>query len=193
MFSFSSKKDLLSQWRAYGQYSIEFDKQLLEKQIGKIDPCIYEKNDKIDYAKKRIYKVFESIEKEINTGNNLFSVDELIKIVSDLACFKHNNFKEENEYRRISQAGSHYTYSSESKMKYCNKKKYRVKGAMLVPYIEVKISIDCIKSIMVGPIKNQELAYSSLLEFVNEAILRNDSLNDYELPILRSETPYREF
>jgi hypothetical protein len=66
---------------------------------------------------------------------------------------------------------------------------------MLVPYIEVEISMDCIKSIMVGPVKNQELAYISMQEFVKqkEAMWQDKSGNaEYGLPVIKSEIPYRE-
>lgn len=191
IFSLSNTNNLLSQWRAYGSYSIEFETKLLEERTGTIAPCIYvdEKNDKFKCAEEKIYQVLKIIGDKINNEDDPRLYDELIKIVFELAKFKHNDFYEENEFRIISQAGSQYIGS---KMKYCSKKKFRVKGSMLVPYIEVPISIDCIKSIMVGPVQNQELAYTSLLEFVNETIRQNESLNDdYKLKVEKSKTPYR--
>jgi hypothetical protein len=65
---------------------------------------------------------------------------------------------------------------------------------MLIPYLELPISLDCIKCIHIGPSKEQELAYQSMVSFVQhiEREWRIESGNiEYWLQVETSEIPYR--
>lgn len=188
VFSLSSTDDQLSQWRAYGAYAIEFDKKILEEYAGKINQCVYDKKEKNGKATVGLTDAISTISKEMATCNGCMgplSVDALIKLVYDAAYFKHDGFVEENEHRIIQQ--SEYT-------DYLSNTMYRSKDNMLVPYIEIEIPLDCIKSIQVGPMKNQELAYSSMYDFVKkiEKKWQADTSNiEYNLPVTKSDIPYR--
>lgn len=188
IFSLSSTDDLLSQWRAYGTYAIEFDKSVLEEYVGSIKECIYEKKEKKGKATIGLTNAIDTISKEMATCNGCLgplSTDVLIKLVFDAAYFKHHGFAEENEHRIIKQ--SEYTNNH-------NTTKYRTKDNLLIPYIEMDISLDCIKSIQVGPMKNQRLAYKSMQDFVSkiENQWQNNSANiEYYLPVIESGIPYR--
>ncbi|WP_275560800.1 hypothetical protein, partial [Pseudomonas sp. 2(2015)] len=67
--------------------------------------------------------------------------------------------------------------------------KYRARGDILIPYIEVAIPLECITSITVGPMKYQEMAYQSMKEFVGK-ISRDNSI-DGTIRVDKSATPYR--
>ena len=188
IFSLSATDDLLSQWRAYGTYAIEFDKSALEEYVGNIKKCIYEQKEKKEKATNGLTEAISIMNKEMVACNGCLGplgTDALIKLVYDAAYFKHDGFAEENEHRIIRQ--SEYTNNY-------NTTKYRAKNNFLIPYIEMEISLDCIKSIQVGPMKNQKLAYKSMREFVNkiENKWQNESANiEYYLPVIESGIPYR--
>ena len=136
IFSLSATDDLLSQWRAYGTYAIEFDKSALEEHVGTIKKCIYEKNDKKRKATNGLTEAISTVSKEMATCNGCMgplSTDALIKLVYDAAYFKHDGFTEENEHRIIRQ--SEYTDNYKDT-------EYRTKDNLLVPYIEMEISLD---------------------------------------------------
>ena len=189
VFSLSSKKDALSQWRAYGSYAIEFDQAALKDEVEFLKQCIYERKEKIGKAKSNVANAIAIISQEMAKHDGCLSpdsIDALIKLVSDAATFKNSGFIEERESRIILPAND---------SKYPNNIEYRPKGDMLIPYIELNVSLDCIKSVQVGPTKEQDLAYASMKAFV-ENIERNwqiDSGNiEYELLVEKSDIPYRD-
>ena len=189
VFSLSSKSDVLSQWRAYGPYAIEFDKDVLRGEVNSLEQCIYESEKKTGKAKINVTNAITTVSQDMAENNGCLSpvgIDSLIKLVTDAAKFKNKGFIEEEESRIIMPAND---------SEYPNNIKYRPRDNLLIPYIELEISLDYIKSIQVGPMKNQDLAFTSMKAFV-ERIKRNwqiDSGNvEYELSITRSDIPYRE-
>ncbi len=186
IFSLSSTDDLLSQWRAYGTYAIEFDKSVLKEYVGSIKECVYDKKEKEGQATNGLTEAINIMSNEIATCNGCLGplgTNALIKLVYDAAYFKHDGFSEEKEHRIIKQ--SEYTNNY-------NTTQYRTKDNLLIPYIEIEISLDCIKSIQVGPMKNQKLAYKSMTEFVSkiENKWQNESVNiEYYLPVNASAIP----
>lgn len=65
---------------------------------------------------------------------------------------------------------------------------------MLIPYIAVPVSLDCIKSVTVGPLREQDMAFNSLYEFIKkiECSYQSESWNfEFEIDVLKSQIPFR--
>lgn len=186
VFSMSRMGNILSQWRAYGIYAIEFDERMLRDELSILRDCIYSLKDKEDLARNAVAGALAEISQEMGQNDGCIgmkSLDELSNIMEVAATFKDQGFSEEREVRIIKQAPE----QDESI-------KYRPKNNKLIPYYEMKISLDCIKAIHVGPMAEQELAFSSMSSFVRK-IERNwqiDSSNiEYALEVEKSSIPYR--
>lgn len=186
VFSLSSEKNQLSQWRAYGSYAIEFDKELLLENVNMLAPCIYDFNEKIKRSISKVEEAVTTIAKEMEKYEGSlgpYGYDSAIYLMYDAATFKHDGFNEEKESRIIMPADDMINT------------KYRPRNGMLIPYIEIELPLDCIKSIQIGPMANQDLAYVSMRDFVSE--IEHDwqietSNIEYELTVDKSLIPYRE-
>ncbi|MEJ1378146.1 MAG: DUF2971 domain-containing protein [Candidatus Sedimenticola sp. (ex Thyasira tokunagai)] len=186
VFSLSSTKDQLSQWRAYGSYAIGFDRDRLLENVKILSPCIYDFNEKIQRSISEVEKAVIVIAKEMEKYEGRLGphgLDSMIYLMYDAASFKHDGFNEERESRIIMPADD------------VSDTKYRPKNGMLIPYIEIELPLDCIKSIQIGPMANQELAYISMRDFVSQ-IERDWQIEisniEYELTVEKSLIPYRE-
>ncbi|WP_025523804.1 DUF2971 domain-containing protein [Vibrio parahaemolyticus] len=161
VFSLSNQADCLSQWRGYGMYAIEFDPEVLREEVGRIYKCEYDNASKVKLVMEKLNNAVSEV--SLDMRQNYGCNNESIEVLSDLIAFsttlKSTGFNEECEYRVI--ASSWLSGFSDNV-------KYRVRGDILIPYFEVPISLNCIKSITVGPIKNQSLAFNSLYEFVKK-------------------------
>lgn len=186
VFSLGRVGNLLSQWRAYGNYAIEFDEQQLEEFVPALRPCIYDPNDKVCRALSAVTKAITDISQDMCRSDGcigITSIDSLGKLVELAATFKDEGFSEEREVRvitRLQEDDDLITYTP--------------KGNKLIPYLEVPISLDCIKAIHVGPMSDQDLAYRSMSAFVRkiESTWQTDSANiEYWLRVERSSIPYR--
>jgi hypothetical protein len=184
--SFTSAENILSQWRAYGSYAIEFDERLLQKCVPPLRKCIYNENEKSDQAHIAITDALAAISQGMARSGEFdaISVTSLYKLIELAATFKHHGFEEEREVRIITQA------------RVCDDSvKYRPKGNRLIPYREMDIPLDCIKSIHVGPMNEQELAYISMAAFVQKICIdwqSADSKNlGFNLGVKKSSIPYR--
>jgi hypothetical protein len=113
------------------------------------------------------------------------ALEAVISLSYDAATFKHRGFSEEKESRIV---------VSSNDSEYPGNVKYRPRGDVLIPYIEVPITLDCIKSVTVGPVQNQKMSFASMSEFVHsiEKIWQVDSGNiEYELTVNKSAIPFR--
>ena len=184
--SFSRSDDLLSQWRAYGAYAVEFDERLLFKELKKLVECSYVDDDKTNIAIYELTGAISKVSRSMERHDGCLGedgIDALIHLVNVAASFKNHGFHEERELRVIRAIES----GDESI-------RFRAKGNRLVPYIEVEISLDCVKSICLGPMPEQELAEASMRMFVRhiEKKWQLDSSNiEYELTVTASPIPYR--
>jgi len=97
LFSLSSDPDCLSQWRAYGSYSIEFDEKTLTSEVSNLVECIYEHNLKIEKASIDGRNAITDVSNEMaknggclgeNARNYIFSLSYYA------AIFKHSGFSE---------------------------------------------------------------------------------------------------
>lgn len=184
--SFSRSDDLLSQWRAYGAYAVEFDEHLLLESLEKLVECRYVDDDKTNIASHELTNAISKVSRSMERHNGCLgedAIDALIHLVNVAASFKNHGFHEERELRVIRTIDSR-----EESIR------FRAKGNRLIPYIEVEISLDCIKSICLGPMPEQGLAEASMRMFARhiEKKWQFDSSNvEYELNVTASPIPYR--
>ncbi|MGK0398731.1 MAG: hypothetical protein ACJA0I_001027 [Gammaproteobacteria bacterium] len=184
IFSLSSVRDQLSQWRAYGSYAIEFDENQLQENVENLSQCIYELNKKIRRSEIEVNKAATVIAKDMEKYDGCIgpeSLDAMICLLYDAARFKHDGFIEEGESRVIMQSG-------EIEPQYFSRK------GILIPYIDLELPLDCIKSVEIGPMENQDLAYISMRDFVSqiESNWQHETSNiEYEFTVEKSLIPYR--
>jgi len=159
---FSNYGNLLSQWRAYGDINIGFDRnffesgtRLIEDEISEnlyasgvqFSDCHYinenddEFNETIKNVKIRLQEVAKSSDNK--DQYNLLSIG--------LICFpsKHSGFKEEAESRIIA-----YLY---------NKKPFKYNGK---EYIKYKFNPNQVKRIVIGPSGNKQTNMLKIQEFI---------------------------
>lgn len=184
--SFSRADNLLSQWRAYGSYAIEFHENILKEHVNKLQQCTYDLTEKYGISKKEVTRSISDISQDMKANDGRIgesSLDALGRIIERASTFKHDGFSEEQEVRIISRSSEHN-----------NPIRHYVRGNALVPYIEIEIPLDCIKSVHVGPIKEQELACKSMESFIRtiERDWQIESNNiEYELGVKKSNIPFR--
>lgn len=192
--SFSTAPDLLSQWRGYcplnGGYAIEFDHELLIRGMGEyysLNQCIYTEHEKQEKAST---KVLNNKEKLYNSyskyGENDHKIDFFIHALAMFSIatyFKNESFKEEAEYRLT---------TLETSFIQKNLMMFREKNGVLIPYIEEKFDHNAIKSVWVGPMRDQDLAEKSI-EMLFKSLKNGDGDLIYkEMPkIKKSKIPYK--
>ncbi len=183
--SFSQTKDHLSQWRSYGAYAIEFDDQLIGE-LAPLSNCIYDPFFKSLKAKELVDRIRENIATDLNKSDPLAYFDAMQHVwaLGDaISLFKHQSFSEESEVRIIKQE------SSLSDEIY-----YRARGEYLIPYTKLKIPIESIKAVHIGPMKHQNLAASSMRSFVGNIYAHNKG-SQYQgergIAVIQSAIPYR--
>lgn len=189
--SFSKEADLLSQWRAYCKtngVAIGFSRNELE-QIGAMQgyrlwECVYDESDKI----KKISELLKGAEE---TNLPTYGLEKAIEIFLNRffmmgASFKHLSFKEESEYRLISEPKSCLDE------KFC----HRPVSTMLIPYHKVNLGIKSkiddkdrqnigIKRLVIGPNPNGQLAINSVTNCLNNKHILWEQVQ-------HSSTPYRQ-
>lgn len=186
VFSLSRIGNLLSQWRAYGSYAIEFEERILREEVSTLKECIYSQKEKNETAEYAVASALADISQEMGKNEGRAgeaSLDSLSKIMELAATFKDEGFSEEQEIRIVAQA-----------VEDDDSIKFRHKCNKLIPYLEMKISLDCIKAIHIGPMGEQELAFTSMAAFVRkiEKDWQIESSNiEYELSVKKSSIPYR--
>lgn len=113
MASFSRKKDLLEQWRAYGNFCIGFDaRRLAVKRRVFLYSCLYTENDIRRWVlKKEKIDEWEGLaddEEKRNGAYNLFYVASM--------KYKNKNFKSEKEVRLIATSHHNWFYENSPEM-----------------------------------------------------------------------------
>lgn len=193
IFSLSTEKSLLSQWRSYTPhgkgvslgFSPEFINSIISTGHFNLVECLYEESDKKALMHGMINKLLESFGQRNSEsfqgaqGQNFYSFFGEFKedILKTLAIVKHSAFSEEKEWRII----SHYFPS------YVDQKiKFREGASILIPYIEIPIEQDFpIQHVMLGPTEHANLSMSSVSCFLSNKRLCNEVIN--------STIPYREW
>lgn len=185
--SFSSKPDLLSQWRSYGMFAIEFDEEYLKHDHDFVlTSCCYSPNQKQVKAQEAVKTSITNIERLLKEHNGRWvppTLDVFTQLVELAAIFKDSGFHEENEVRYIQS-----TDNSDRSIK------YRTKNNLLVPYIERDISLCAIKAIHVGPVPDRQFVINSLEQYVYHIIQTYEDdygYSELEIDIKESSIPFR--
>ena len=195
--SFSEQKDLLSQWRGYGQngtgFSIGFNvnklSQCLKKSNFDIRPCIYEEKIQKQLMRALIKETASQFMDEIGYSNNIeetwdnegkfILADFMMKFIKLAPTLKHPKFEGEEEWRVI---------ASLQTQKILELIKIRSGTNLLIPYIEISLPTEndklVIEQIVIGPTINHLLSEGSVKLLLDKEQVTCNSL-DY------STIPYR--
>ena len=192
--SFSEQEDDLTMWRGYGQngdgISIGFDFSKLPPA-----PLAYFLDDKsIDKVPEMDITILRQTDsplkcKYVNFHDN-YIPQEIILITID------NLLTDKSQWRDIRQlittgkyapTFKHYKYEQEKEWRIVRHEimpKYRIANERnIIPYVEVKISIDCLKKIVIGPcISSKENAMNVKNYLLTKSI---------DVDVVESEIPYR--
>lgn len=184
--SLSAEGDLLSQWRSYTEHgqglSIGFHplaiREVAERQGFSIVKCRYDYAEASAYANKLYQLIIDAAEAQgphkalIDYGEGYYWVfaEFELELLRFCAVFKDPAFKEECEWRLISQV---YERSNEEKIK------YRANGSFISPYIPLTLdgprpdgeAGGPIVSINVGPTTEPSLIIDSVEETVRRSRL----------------------
>jgi hypothetical protein len=187
--SFSKTPDLLSQWRSYGMYCLEFEHEQFQNGDVRILDCHYmhDLGDAIEYATEIIEEniIPELLKAWINGKDDILKIM-LVSLMEIYALsFKHEAFSDEDEIR--------FVVSCEPDN---DRIDYRVKGDILIPYYPLDFDSVILESIKIGPIQNQQLAIDSMTMFarkISRKIQVEGVVPGYELIVDNSVIPYRSF
>lgn len=195
--SFSEHDDDLTMWRGYGQdgdgVSIGFDFSNLptppmagcydseeEIEASEIDrevliqtdrpiKCKYVKPKGNFISKKLVSKTVENL---LSEDKDLIDLKQAFVNYNNAPRYKHYKYKQEKEWRII---------KNETLPKY-----KMVDNKHLVPYMGVKILIDCIKKIVVGPCLSSKETVRNVKNY-----LLSKHLDIENIEVVESEIPYR--
>jgi hypothetical protein len=191
VFSLSEEPNLLSQWRSYTPHgkgvSISFSTELVREIAHvnklKIGKCLYNHNEQRDLITSLIESLWITY-RNLGRGNQdradmqRYFTEYRHQILQVLALIKHEAFKEEAEWRLISNVDMdpaliHFRQAEGA--------------ALLTPYIELTLPIKDFKfqSITLGPTPHGALSFAALQAFAAKTKL---SANIYE-----SEIPFRRW
>lgn len=95
-------------------------------------------------------------------------------IISNCLSAKHETYKNEEEVRCVA-------YASENQYV-----KFRTKNGIIIPYVEIQVPKEALKSIVIGPTNKSQLSLQSIMHFL--------SINGYDLnkiELKSSQIPYR--
>jgi len=175
--SFSQSADLLSQWRAYGPFAIEFCPDSLKNDGFQLFHCIYNEREKRQLALKQAARVLKEIADHV--AKNEYGIDYLDSVseFTDLCVtFKNEGFKEEREIRCAEKIGWDLEQVH-----------FNISGNMLKPYIEKDFSCESLKTIYIGPTNDKKLAHRSIYTLLKQVC----DNQEHEIKIIESEIPYR--
>ena len=189
--SFSKRKDLLLMWTMYANNGngicLAFDEnKLICPQSGlhpMADNVFYEKDPQLYYG--IIKTLHEMYLKEIQEMNLLQGIHHskqkaLIGMISAISpFFKHNSFKEEEEYRIA------YYKVSDNNPNIFTRLTNRLNE---INYVKVKIPLEALQYIIIGPCADFNRTKSLLVENMKA----NDIVRDYDGNFIHtSKVPYR--
>lgn len=177
--SFSKEGNLLSQWRAYGNYCIEFDSESLEATLTE---CIYEARVARESMLHSTVEALRGIGRDMRKYDGELrhmGSESYFNLLRLIASIKHPSFSEEQEIRIL----------TDERLSNSLDRNYRVRNDMLIPYVNFSIPFTSISAVNVGPMKYQEMAFDSMSEFVKK-VCKMKNL-DHEINVMKSEIPYR--
>ena len=186
LISLSSNIESAAMWGMYSSngngIALEFDATILRKEgllkgDNSVEPedCIYFRstsdvlNEYWEYIKATHDALsYFSNEEDGNIQNIL-----LLDIASQI---KHRSFDYEGECRIVVPKG--------------NDTKFRVRDNAIIPYIEVKVPIEALTGVIVGPTANFEYIRKSIEMFIESRDL-GPLMQPLSIKIKKSEVPYR--
>lgn len=183
--SFSEAGNQLSQWRAYGGYAIEFDREALGSDLELFD-CIYDRTEKTEIAEDMVSHAIDGLAADFRLYDGAAgpdSLDFLSGLIRTASIFKDESFYEEREVRSVVDLSIPH-----------KNLRFRQRGNLLIPYTIASFSFECVKAIHIGPMRDQELAYISmtaLISSLRESFVANGGSIEHEIAIVKSEIPYR--
>ena len=184
--SYSTKQDLLSQWRSYSGGKVGYCLGLATDGIATLDdstpllePVIY----KDSLAQQVISTMVKRVEEYLQ--DNQFGdveVGFLLGMVggtlANLACtIKHPKFEEENEYRQFYQPGATSLQLEQ---------KFRNDRFGLTPYVEVPFIAENrlpLRSVTIGPCKDAELEINTVKMLLEKHSYSNVEFLESEIPL----------
>lgn len=181
--SFSQARDALSQWRAYGDYAIEFDSDKMDIDLFQ---CVYDEEGRRREIESMVSSALYGVAAECMDNDGAFGPESrqyLEMLVRTASTVKNESFHEEKEVRCLLDI-----------LIPCEQLKFREKNGLLVPYVVQEVPFEAIKAIHVGPMRNQELACTSMKAFVSS--LRygralKAGVVGHEIDVVMSNIPYR--
>ena len=196
IFSLSEERSLLSQWRSYTPHgkgvSLGFAPEKLNSIVQssglKLARCVYQREDQKNVVSELIQNLLARFRQELPSIDvskkhptqcyHGFFEEYANEIFQVMAIIKHSAFKEEKEWRLISEYHPSYTDG---------KILFREGASMLVPYIEILLggSKPYFESVTLGPSPHQNLSMSGLSMFISKEELCNHTIN--------CTIPYREW
>jgi hypothetical protein len=183
--SFSEAGNQLSQWRAYGNYAIEFDRELLSSDLELFD-CVYNYDDKVSVSEEMVLQAIYGLAGDFKLYDGAAgpdSLENLASLVRMASIFKNESFYEEREVRSVIDLIIPHPNL-----------RFRQRGNLLIPYTTASFSLECIKSVHIGPMRDQDLAYTSMSAFVSSLLRRHRSNGggiEHEITVVQSKIPFR--
>lgn len=183
--SFSEAGNQLSQWRAYGSYAIEFDREALSSGLELFD-CIYDRTTKTEIAEDMVSHAIDGLAADFRLYDGSAgpdSLDFLSGLIRTASIFKDESFYEEREVRCVVDLSIPH-----------KNLRFRQRGNLLIPYTFARFAFECVKAIHIGPMRDQDLAYISMTALVSslrENFVANGGSIEHEIAIVKSGIPYR--
>lgn len=172
MFSVEFNKDSLIASNKFGNVFLLECKYILDREDALDDANEIIKNEIIP----RLIYIYKKSKLSLNV--------ELPYLIDLFALsFKHPAFYEEQEERLV------MIFPPDDDLI-----KFRAKGDILIPYVELPFPTSSIDSVKIGPIDNQELSAHSLYlltEQVSRKVRRQNNNSDFIITVETSDLPYR--
>lgn len=184
--SYSTKCDLLSQWRSYSGGAVGYCLELATSGIATLDSStplleavIYGDSKAQQVISKLIARVEEYLRQnqfgEVEIG---FLLGRVGGMLANLACtIKHPKFEEESEYRQFYQPGATSLQLEQ---------KFRNGRFGLTPYVEVpfiEVGRLPLKSVTIGPCKDPELEIHTIKALLEKHAYTNVDVQVSEIPL----------
>lgn len=197
--SFSKNSDSLSMWNYYSKgnkyegYNIGFLSESLKRYFEeyfngqevnvKIYPVIYSKMKQKQLIKKLILKMYKEYEPQFKTSLRYIISNQLLDWE---LIFKSEYFQHEEEIRIIVDMAKR-TKNGELQPRPIGVK-YRYNCGLQIPYIELKIKKEELKTINIGPLQYEDEQKRKQICIIKEMLIEN---NYREIQVLCSEIPVR--
>jgi len=175
VFSLSTKKDNLSQWRGYSKsvpgICLGIDTSLFNMQKfynlerAQLVKCKYDDEEHINIIDNIINESISAIERDGRLGNENIMYQIYERLYSYCPTIKTDGFQDENEWRYIIEVKDINASS------YC----FRQRNTTLLPYFILKIEDlkKVIKEIIIGPNPKEKITEDAVIDFCLKNGLRN--------------------